>query len=500
MIPWIIIGVLLILLVFGLIRGARTWNWVPIVTLVLIFITAVFGLYLASQVYKARGAWIYRDEVNQELAEDADREFNEVLYGPANAIEYGDESLLGTNAELDILMTGQGRVWQGAQPSVAADAITLTFPAASPGLSDASQIRQDMQVYAFAEQSIDVDGETLTAPVRFLGTFQVQSVDAAANSVTLKPLFVTNTSAGEVATPTTTWTLFETMPADSRSVFLDAMETSPEDGASDGRDIDAYREALRSRFLPADLVGLDPESREYEALLDQYSFDGLSLNVIQQWIDSAPNRISELFDPEDAFRDVLLRFTGQSDPITVDGTANAVNEGIFDPQGRANDPSLHLNRDVTISQDEEVLIPKDTGDDFEAETIVDYYRRPLRDYPFALQEMGNLAARLRRAIEDTKEDIAVSEQMIADTNAQIQHRNELIAKLQSDISNRTAEMAALNAHFDKLETQLGESEAAIKLYYEQILELRRAIEEGTGAASDTSTDVDRTDGRLLTLR
>ncbi len=482
MIPWIIVGVLLIALVIGLIKSAGTWNWVPMVLLSLIFITAIFGVYHASKLYKARGAWIHRSEQNEILAEKAIEAADEVLYGPPDALAYGEESVLGTNGELNLLKIDQGRIWSGGEPAVNGQLITLTFPPDSSGVSLASQIRQDMHVYVFAEQGIDVGGKEMALPVRYVGTFQVQSVDVAANMATLKPLFVTSQSASEVATPTTTWSLHETMPRDSRSVFLEDLGMDIEE-----RDITAYRNALRDRYLPAEMLGMDPASKEYEALLDQYAFDGLSMNVIQRWIDQQPDRINDLFDPDDIDRDVLLKFTSDSEPIAVDGTANP-SEGRLGPGGLANDPGLHHGSDVTIRKDQEILLTKEyplTGVNFPADAIVDYYRRPLRDYPYVLEELGRLSQRLREAIGDMKADIVVSDAIIADTTTQISHRTDLLAKLQSDLGMRQQELAILDQHRQQLESRLGESEQTIRTCYQQILELRKTLEPVEGL-NDTS--------------
>jgi hypothetical protein len=261
-------------------------------------------------------------------------------------------------------------------------------------------------------------------------------------------------------------------------VFLD-------DLALTSFDITAYRNALRDKYLPAEMVGLDPASEAYESLLDEYAFDGQSMNTIQQWIKSQTGRINDNFDPPLEFQDTLLKFNEKAE-FAVDGTGNPVSDGAFDQQGRANDPNLHLGKDVTVNKDQEVAISAEVVTGYQrpdgsrepglsttasVEEIVNYYSRPLRDYPFSLQEFGDQAQQMQEAIDSLKADIAVNEAMIEDTQAQINYRDTLTVKLQSDISRREQELAAINAYHDQLAQEITSRQVQIRTYYEQIMEL-----------------------------
>ncbi len=497
--PWLVIGVLLIVLIVALIKSASTWNWVPIVAVLLIFATAVFAGYFASMTFKTRAAWMQKDRDNQKLLSDARSNLDETLYGPANAFEYAGDSLNGTNNSLNLLTIGAGRIWRGAQPAVGDNnQISLTFVAPEGQAAEAlrspvSQLKQDMQVFVFADRGATIDGVLVSLPVQYVGTYLVESV--ANDSVTIKPLFVTEFSAGEAAQPTSSWTLFETMPGDSPSVFRDDLDLAE-------FDISIYRSALRDKYLPAESLGLAPDSMEYESLLDEYTFDGLSMNVIQQWIDAQSDRINDRFDPDDSSKESQVRFTAKSPPLVVDGSGNPSTDGVFDGEGLANDPNLKLGRDVTIEEGEELRVPKryfESGypqadgnnrpplkQDWSAESIVDFYARPLRDYPFALRELGEKAARMRESLAGMTTDIEISQAMIEDTENQIRFRGDLIVQLQSDISRRQQELAAITAHRQHLEQEIARRQQQIRTYYEQMLELYRLLRE-PDARQDTRT-------------
>lgn len=481
LIPILVFAVLAIVLVVTLYKSAANWSWVPIVALVLIFFTSIFAGIVASRTLKTRAAWLKKDLENERLATEALTQRDSALYGPADSIAWTDDSLLGKNHQLNLISIGEGRIWRNGQPTVQGDQIDVAFSPPADGsmaTSPASQLKQDMQVFAFAEQGATIDGTLVTVPVQFLGTYLVQSVNN--DVVTMRPLFVTNFSTAEAAAPTTSWTLFEKMPGDYPAAFSEDMEMAE-------FDISAFRDALRTKYLTAESVGLAPESKEYEALLDEFTFDGLSMNVIQNWIDTQQGRINDQFDPPDTDKNTLVRFTARSGAFEVDGSANPVTDGVFDPDGLANDPNLHIGSDVTFNQDDELLAsteyiemgfdladgnPQPPMVDSEpAEVIVQYYARPLRDYPFALKELNSQAKRMQEVIDEMKADIEVSQAMIESTANQISTRDALTAKLQSDISRRQQELSEVTAFGEQLEQEVARRQQQISTYYEQILEL-----------------------------
>ena len=484
MIGWIIVGVLFITLVVGLIKSAQNWTWVTITALALIFVTSVFGGITVSRTLKTRSAWIIKDRLNQDLAEKAHAAYLEVLNGSPDAITFPPDSHYGLNNKVNLMAIGQGRIWRSGQPVVEGDSIKVTFTqtAADGTTGLAAQLKQDMTVYVFSDRSTTIANEQVTVPVQYVGSYQVTSVDATGNSLVAKPLFVTPLSKDEAANPTSSWTLFEKMPGDSRSVFLDEMGITKYDETQ----ISAYRNALRDKYLTAESVGLDPASKEYEALLDEYTFDGLPMNEITKWIGAQPDRINENFDPVSMFRAARVKSNVKQE-YKVDGNGNPVSVGPFDQQGLANDPALHLNRDAVVEKDQELIISKDTMTGFTRvdgnqelgltgyEEIVDYYYRPMRDYPYSMQEYGEQSIRLNEAIVAINADIAITREVIENTEAQINRRADTILKLQSDIGRREQELVRITDHGADLEREVARRKNEIQTVYGQIMELYKNL-------------------------
>ncbi len=490
MIGWIIVGVVFVTLIVGLIKSAQNWTWVTILAVVLVFITSVLGSLTISQTLLTREAWVLKDRLNQRLLNEAQAAYLLLLNGAPDSIGFPADSHHGMNNRVNLMSIGQGRIWHSGQPVVEGDQIKITYTqtAADGTTGLASQLKQDMTVFVFADRSITIEDQPVSVPVQYVGSFLVTAVDAAGNSLLAKPLFVTQLSLEESKTPTSSWTLFEKMPGDSRTVFLD-------DLGLESFDITSFRNALRDKYLTAESVGLAPDSKEYEALLDEYAFDGLPMNEIMQWIASQQGRINENFDPISKFRESRVKSTEKRE-FEVDGTGNLVSDGPFDQQGRANDPALHYGKNVVVEKDTELLISKDVVTGYDrvdgspepkmpgVDEIVDYYSRPLRDYPFSIQEYGEQAQRLSEAIESLKADIAITQEVIENTKAQIDRRADMTLKLQSDIGRREQELALITSHGVKLEAEIAKRQQEIRTFYEQIMELYKSS-NGSGQNQDT---------------
>ena len=247
------------------------------------------------------------------------------------------------------------------------------------------------------------------------------------------------------------------MPSDSRDAFRDHADLPAFDMAEDidSDALAAYRALLADNYLPAELMGLAPDSPEYEELLDEYTFDQVKTNEIIRFIDqNAADRISDRFVMMQDDRNIVgeVRFNAKSESFQVNGTGILSQDGRFDLMGGANDPDLKLENDVVFDKDSEVILPKiaalsgiDMGkgvtqpaitESNDAEWLgVEYFLRPLRDYPYQLNELRNLTRTIsdqRRAVEA---DMAITQQMIEDTEKQKNFRSSLENDLQQDIQS-----------------------------------------------------------------
>lgn len=573
MLVFVFFGVLLIVLIFCLIKSSATWNWIPITLCALIFLTAILGGVVASSVLKSRQAWKALAEKNETKVAELEAQIAEALLGPKDVVEgYGEGSLRQVNSELRLAQVAKGRVWEGGSPTRNGEQITLKFNAAN-GNTPASQIKQDMQLFAFeASDRVSVPGGGSPPAAEFVGTFKVVSTNG--DSVTMEPVFTTKfyhtgslmrqlsqelsnngdkdkiqklfinlemelsdsleaefktawdagQESGDMSAvitwlndkapgyePLRQWTLFEKMPSDSRNAFrahAGLADLRP-DSTVDSEQLAKYRQMLASTYLPADLMGLDPSGPEYEALLDEYTFDAVKTNEITRFINqNSDARVSDRFVMMENDENIVgvVRFNAKSEDFQVNGSGTLSQDGRFDLNGGSNDPDLQLEKDVVFAKDSEVILPKiaalsgiDLGGGVKQSPIierndaewigVEYFLRPLRDYPYQLNELRNLTRKVsdqRRAVEA---DIKTTEKMIADTNAQKNFRSVLEANLQQDIDSMKLALDEINRLYDVREKELEDCRQQIRTYYNQIIEMYKE-------ANDSQKFLDTNNGKV----
>jgi hypothetical protein len=320
--------------------------------------------------------------------------------------------------------------------------------------------------------------------------------------------------------PVRRWALFETMPGDSRDAFRIHAGLPPfdDDNPATPERLAEYRNLLATVYLPADLLGMDPQGARYEALLDEYTFDGVKTNEIAQYINQQrANRVSDRFVMAEDDENIVgvVRFNADSEAFQVDGSGNLATDGRFDLNGGANDPDLQLGKDVAFTSDTEVILPKiaatqgtDLGGGVRQPAIVDrndaewigveFFQRPLRDYPYQLRELRDLtrlSTSQRRAVE---EDIRTTEKMIADTDAQKRHRSMVEISLKQDIESMQRALAEINRLHDQRARELETCRQQIRTYYNQIIELYKQsnrpdefLDTGTGKPNPSVAGVPR---------
>ena len=362
--------------------------------------------------------------------------------------------------------------------------------------SPVQQITQDMLLYGFADGAAEIGDQTISVPLRFVGTFKVVSADGT--SVNFEPVFVADDA--EVAGPTSSWSFFEKMPGDDRDVFkLDLGMTK------DNLDLSQYRQALKDTYMPAVQLGMDPSSEEYEALLDEYTFDGVARNLIDTWIAQQTDRINDRFEPEDRRLAVELELRNKSQEFTVDGSGNLGRDGVFNNEGEAIDPQLHLGNPVQIDNGQRITVDKLSGEtgykradgttdqeplvsSEQAEVVNEYYVRELRDYPYLLQELGiqtkklvDTKAAVDQAIKDTNE-------LVADAEQQQDTRNEITAKLEDDIDKMRNDLNVVTELLRKRTLEYQQKQEQIRTYYKQIMEIYEESKRKIGDANRSDDD------------
>jgi hypothetical protein len=291
-----VLGVLLVLF-FGFITymNTKTWKWVHVTFLLMVFfMVPTFAVY-ASMTLKTRMAWM---TLFQRLEDEVNKYKDSVAIlqrGEPNDIKHEKPSVFSVKEDLARMILDRGRVWRGCTPGGgAAGSVTVTIPVAAapvqpvqpapmpmpppmpvdpanpmPEVDPAAQpmpmpmpepppppvvvghgiLEKDI-LYAFKE--VDT-GAGFKAPQFYIGEFYVTAVTP--DSITMAPLIpLAPDQQQEMNAGNTTWMLFETCPIDTYEIFA---------GLS-AQDI--------GQFIQQAETGLNPE--EYSALINTFVQDG----------------------------------------------------------------------------------------------------------------------------------------------------------------------------------------------------------------------------------
>lgn len=467
-----ILGLVFILLVVFCILARNTWNWIDISFLILSFIAGTATIWGATQVYDLRTKQLkevknWEDRLEKALA-DADKQ----IIGDINSLSYDPGTLRAAVGELDREMAGRGRVW--GQGTLTADGNNKVFKFSSPREDVVDRPLKNVVIYAFLERQVGDQNY----PALYVGSVRVE--EESAESVTISPVALAE--PGQFASPTGTWTLFEKMPLDRRDSFKaataaylrakdqrseqeESLLNNLEDPTVD-LDISAYRSFLTSTYLNAKEVGLDANSLEYERLIDNYVFDGLSLGKIRNWIDeNSAGRKSAQFTPppEEVF--YKYKFDKKANrTYAVDANGSVENDGLFTPLGLAVDKALHAGKEVEFQANDTILVDQRTATGYqrsaevtipafsttEQVTEVDQiFIRQVKDFPYEFADLREQTETMAIITQRVLKSNAVQAKSLADANAQKVARDALNANLEADQGFLENDLAAINNLFQE---------------------------------------------------
>ena len=485
-----IIGLAFILVVVFCIVARKTWGWVDITFTILSFLAGVAAIWGLTQVYSLRTADMAEVAKHQKAFDDATQEADFLIQGDPTSVTYDPGCLRAISGELTRELAGRGRVWSNGEVTADGNNRVFAFTESRPDVVGRPLL--DVVLFAFLDRP--VDGQNY--PALYVGAVRVESETGA--NVTLSPVALAE--PGEFAQPSGNWTLFEKMPLDRRGSFKQAavallkdkpnnppkvtalLENLQDDTAD--LDISLFRELLTSTYLPANLLGMEADSREYEQLIDMYAFDGVSINKIQDWIDGTQGRKTGQFEPppEEVF--ILYEFNSDSKkPYTVDANSGSVEtDGLFTPLGLAVDEALHAGKEVEFKKGDKVYVDQRTADGYQrGETTVPPFKdnedvmlvdrifiRQVRDFPFEFADLREQTAKMAEEASIVSNNNAIQAKSLEDGKAQQVARDALMANLEQDqaelnkdlktikdlLADRSGETAALKQKIADLENRI----------------------------------------------
>ncbi len=505
-----IVLLLFIALIVFSVFSAKTWHWSNIVLVNLIFIAAIAASIGMSKAYNLRHKDMAELDRQNQARDRFEKEAQQALHGSPESILYDPDSLRYKAQQVRLSFTGRGRVWTNGQIEIDGDRRAFIFNQPRPeGGQDAPVTPlalRDTELLLFADD--DVLGSPY--PTHYIG--RVVVVEESPERIVLSGVKTGGQSEivdqREWDNPTTTWTLFEKMPLDDHDTFKMAIlarieinkeEATPEELELAEKirqqelDISTYRQLLENLYLPADLFNLSPDSREYEAIIDRFAFDGYSLGKIENWVEeNAGNRKSQQFVPADDEVLIEYRFDANSnDEYIVDSATGAVvTDGPFTALGLAVDQSLHQGAPIRFSTGDVVRIDQRTADGMRGNEVITPFRtretvteidriyvRKLKDYPMLFNDIS-LRSQFMEMETARAEALAQRQQAaLASTQQQETERNNIKIGMEQDIENLQQDVEVVDQLIASRSEQLQTMQQSILQIRLQLSEQYRRIQE-----------------------
>jgi len=495
-----IIGVVTILFIVFVILSAKSWHWVNIVFLVLTYLAGVGTVIGAAQVLQLRSKEISTLIKSERTLERVTKDVEEALYGTSESDEFSADSLFGLSEQYNLRLTGLGRVWASGSVAAKDNNRVYTFSDSSPKGDDMT----DMLLHAFAEDSEN-------RPVAYIGSLRVVEIG---DSIELEPVFIAN--QGLYDSQDNPWTLYEKMPTDRHDTFL--RDAGIKESEIEEMDISAFREKLRTEYLPAESFGLDVENNpihlsRYEEILDRYNFDGLKIGTIRNWIDTQqPARANNNIIFEPAPEEIFIEYKfdkKSSKPYQVDaGTGNVSVDGLFTKLGQAILPSLHVGGDgmVSFKAGDTIWIDLPSSEGYtrpDGETVQGFesreavtevarrYVRPLNDYPFLLRSATVQTAKLIEDIDRVVKNNELSTKSLEKAEEQIVVRDTLIEQMSADRDRLSGDRDKISQLLSSRTLQEEELRQQIQQLDESIKSIHRELKSTTGIRNSFPVGIGR---------
>src|SRR5262245_9435807 len=463
-------AVLVLFFIFLTYMSAKSWRWVHVTFLFLVFVASVTFCVYAAMTLKTRAAWIkLHDSLEKQLA-TTETDLEQTTRGDPKDWEGKSASLYSLREELGRTILDRGRVWRGCVPNINArgDILVQTAqqqadpnnPAAGPPKKHNIQPKTIVHAFREAQKS----PESPIVPVAYIGEFRANPVnDQVVGLVPTMPDSLIPEQLAAARVPGT-WVLYETMPMDGHQWF---------EGSES------------ERKLPfADLAPLDRlTDQQANQLAAPYLRDG------QEAADNEP--------PENVWYEVTFV---QEFEVDVDAAVvNSIDAEPYNTEGQAVLPRLRRHGETPEQAGKVMFGPKEGQinravlDQPTAEGLIErgicklekkIYRRKLNDYERRFRSINDrvveLNGRLKQLDLDNKAMLAAT----AKAEEQMAQVEELKGKVNDDLAKVKYEVAEMEKYTTALSGRLATVQGELSQLYRANKAISRELAELTARLTE----------------
>jgi hypothetical protein len=473
---------LALFVIFLTYMSTKTWRWVHVTFMFLVFVASfVFSIY-AAMVLKTRATWIKQhDTLEAQLAKASD-DVERTTRGDPKDFEGKTESLIGLREEIARITLDRGRVWRGCTvtgvnrqalaetpPRVIVSLQTSPSPDPSnPAAAKKNNLQPKTILHVFREGQTNEGGPIV--PLAYIGEFKVAAQPAPTDAtVTLEATMPLSPEQLQSANVPGTWVLYETAPVDGHEWF-----TGPPEERTKPMQIAAQASAER---IPPEVAN---------RIIEAYTRDG--------------EDAKETDPPENVWYKVIF---DQEYEVTVDAPiVNSIDTDPFNTEGQAVLRRLRRGGATPEDSGKVTFGPKEGQinwavlDRETAQSLVDrmiakfdpeakpIYRRKLVDYERRFHAINDRTTEINDRIRQLDLD---NKAMIAATQKAEQQRaqvEELKGKVTADLAKVKYELAELEKYLTTLNSRL----AAVQTDLSQLYQSNRVISQELNELTARLTD------------
>src|SRR5262245_29553075 len=466
---------LVLFVIFLTYMSTKTWRWVHVTFMLLVFVASfVFTIY-SAMVLKTRAKWIKEHDTLESQLTKANDEIERTMRGDLKDIEGKTASLIGLREEIARITLDRGRVWRGCTPAGLnrqTGAITVnTSPPADPAAPAGAaapknnnlQPKTILHVFREAQKS----PESPMVPAAYIGEFRVAANPAPTPAtVTLEATMPLSQEQMQSTQVPGTWALYETAPVDGHEWFTGTAEerTTP------------LRDAAQAsgERIPTEVAN---------RLIDAYGRDGETAK------DTDP--------PENVWYEVKF---DQEYEVTVDAPiVNSIDTDPFNTEGQAVLRRLRRGGATADEPGKVTFGPKEGQintavlDQQTAQQLIDrgiaklerkVYRRNLTDYERRFHAINERTTeindRMRQLDLDNKAMIAARDKA-EQQRAQVE---ELKGKVTADLAKVGYELAELDKYMASLNGRLSSVQTELSQLYQSNRAISQELSELTARLTD----------------
>ncbi|HUE71951.1 MAG TPA: hypothetical protein VMP01_13780 [Pirellulaceae bacterium] len=478
-------GLLAIFFIFVTVMNTKTWRWLHVTALFLVFAATIGFMPLAAMSLATQFNWTKAHATLTKRLDDTEKQYRDIVEGDPASADGVKTSLTHLRGEYSRFIIDRGRVFRQCVPTLnpADGTVTVQFPlvaiapaagAAAPGAAppadpaaappaDAAaaaapaapagaqlSIKVQEVLYAFMELPSQTD-PPMALPVYYIGQFEVTA--AAGQTLTLR-----RTLPAQPVVPVElqgSWMLCETLPIDLHESF----DFPPE-----------QRDAELARLFPiATLQGMGVSQERYNRMLEEYRRDG---QVAQ-----------ETDPPENVW--IRVEFL-QDHSIVVDAGApvSPITDQIFDPLGQAQVPRLQRGGPVEFKKGETAIFDSETANTLLNNGIAKLAEGQPRIFRRKLNNYDNAFSSLNRRFRETNDAEVTVTRHMAEIQAALARTDEQITLLEADkamlavdLDKVAHERDELAKYQSTLQAKLAETRAELSRLYNANLQLQRELKE-----------------------